>query len=259
MADDRGGQGRPSGRRQRYAGLLDHHKAPQIDRLFVISLRHRYAYCPVSKVANSSIKTFLYEAELLASGYAPDQFDFSGRRMHELLNSPLVRPFQLPRNLLLKVLEGDEFRRIVAVRHPVERVLSCFLDRVQETTSHPSGVVRTAMGREDIASVTFAEFVDFIGTQAIRDMDPHWRPIYHEAMFERVRYHDVLRFEDLASELPRLVEALYPRLAGTIDFARNLSPGITDARQRTDEFVTPSIRSRIETIYARDFETFGYE
>lgn len=259
MALEGPGPTRNPGRRQRYAGLLDHHKAPQLDRLFVISLRHKYAYCPVSKVANSSIKTFLFEAELVACGYALDQFDFSGRRMHELLNTPLLYPFQLPRNMLLKVLEGDEYRRILAVRHPVDRLLSCYLDRVLDATSHPSAVVRTALGRDEIASVSFAEFVDFIGTQEIRDMDPHWRPIYHEALCGTVRYHEVLRFETLDRDLPRLIETLYPRLAGTIDFSRNLSPAITDAGARAGEFVTPSIRSRIEEVYARDFEAFGYD
>lgn len=259
MAQDRPAQARPSGRRQRYQGLLDHHKAPQIDRLFVISLRHRYIFCPISKAANSSIKTFLFEAELMASGYSPQVADFSERRMHELLNSPLIRPFQLPAKMLQKIIFGDDFRRILAVRHPVDRVLSCFLDRVQEETSHPSGVVKAAMEREDIASVSFAEFVDFIATQEIRDMDPHWRPIYYEAMADRVSYHDVLRFEELATALPRLIEDLYPRLAGRIDFTRNLSPSITGAGERVREFVTPAIRTKIETIYAKDFETFGYQ
>ncbi len=259
MAKERSALARSSGRRQRYEGMLDHHKAPQIDRLFVISLRHKYAYCPVSKVANSSIKTFLFEAELMASGYSPQQVDFSRLRMHELLNTPLIRPFQLPRKMLQRVMFGEDFRRIVAVRHPVDRMLSCFLDRVKKEKSNPSNVVKAAMGREDIDSITFAEFVDVVAGQEIRDMDPHWRPVYYEAMMDKVTYRDVLRFEELATALPSLVEELYPRLAGRIDFARNLSPSITGAGERVREFVTPELRTKIEKIYAKDFETFGYQ
>lgn len=258
--DDDGSPGRMGGgmRRRRYEGLLDHHRGPEVDRLFLISLKHKFVFCPVPKVANSSIKTFLFEAELMDSGIAPGQYDFSARRMHELLNSPFIRPFQLPRGLLQKVLFGPDYRRIVFVRHPVDRIVSCFLDRVQEETSIPSRMIKEALGLDTIGGVSFADFVDFVGGQSVREMDQHWRPIYYEAMFDQVAYDDVLRFEEIATALPALLRSLYPRLAGRVDLTRNLSPSITGARGKAAELVTPEIRQKIETIYEKDFTTFGY-
>lgn len=245
-------------RRKRYAGLLDYHQNRQLDRAFLISMRQRYVYCPISKVANSSIKTFLYEAELRNCGFPRETFSFDEGRMHNLLYSPLILPYQLPMRTLRDILFGDDYMRIVFVRNPVERVLSCFLDRVQKARSRPNRTVLAGLNVENIADVSFTQFVDFIATQEIREMDPHWRPVYHECIFDKIQYDQVLRFEDMGTALPKLLEELYPRIARSLDLGRNLSPSVTSAKDRVKEYVTPEARATIEKVYAKDFETFGY-
>jgi len=248
----------PDERRGRYAGMLDYHQNRQLDRAFLISLRQKYVYCPISKVANSSIKTFLFEAELRTAGIPKKNHGFTDGRMHNLLYSPLILPYQLPMKTLRDILFGEDFTRILFVRHPVNRVLSCFLDRVQKTRSRPNRTVVAGLNVQSVANVTFTQFVEFIATQDIKEMDPHWRPIYFDSIFDQIRYDRVLRFEDLGTALPLLLEELYPRIAGSLDLERNLSPSVTNARDRVAEYVTPEARAIIEKVYAKDFETFGY-
>lgn len=244
--------------RKRYVGLLDYHQNRQLDRAFLISMRQKYVYCPVSKVANSSIKTFLFEAELRNAGFPKNAFSFSDGKMHNMLYSPLVLPYQLPSKTFRDIIFSDKYFRFLFVRNPVDRVLSCFLDRVQKAKSRPNRTVVEGLNVKDVSDVTFGHFVDFIATQDVAAMDPHWRPIYYESVFDKIEYHKVMRFEDMATELPELLKQLYPRFGDTLDIARNLSPSKTDAGARTKEFVTPEIRKTIEKVYAKDFETFGY-
>jgi len=245
-------------REERYADLLDHHSPQQIDRLFLISLRRRYLYCPVSKVANSSVKAFLYEAEMRACGISRKAADFSTAQVHNLLYGPLIQPFQLPEPLLNEALRAPDFIRFLFVRDPADRLVSCFLDRVRSPRSVPSRIVTTALALSDPQDISFEAFVSVVASQEVKDMNPHWRPIYHEACCDRIAYNRILRFEDFEASLRRLLEELYPRIARTIDLGLNLSPAQTRAKERAAEFVTPQIRARIETIYAKDYEAFGY-
>lgn len=247
-----------SDQRKRYAGLLDYHVNRQLDRAFLISLRQKYVFCPVSKVANSSIKTFLSECELRTAGFPKNAFNFNDGKIHNMLYSPLVLPYQLPSKMFRDAIFGDAYFRFLFVRNPIDRVLSCFLDRVQKKTSRPHRAVVEGLNVSSIEDVSFGQFVDFIATQKIVDMDPHWRPVYYEAIFDKIEYNEVLRFEELATALPRILKEIYPRYADTLDLERNLSPSKTDAAGRVAEFVTPEIRKTIETVYAKDFETFGY-
>ena len=242
----------------RYGRLLGNHVPQQLDRLFLISLRRKYLYCPVSKVANSSIKAFLYEAELRDNGFPKTARDFNTAQVHNVLFGPLLQPYQLPEALLEEVLYGDEYMRFLFVRHPVDRLVSCYLDRVKTAGSVPNKVIQRALGVKDPDDIKFGDFVGVVAGQKLKDMNPHWRPVYYEACCDKLSYDRVLRFENLHDDLKSLLAELYPRVSESIDVELNLSPAKTAAGGRVAEFVTPEIRSMIEEIYAKDFAAFGY-
>lgn len=242
----------------RYAPLLGNHAPQQLDRLFLISLRRKYLYCPVSKVANSSIKAFLYEAELRNNGFAKTARDFNTAQVHNLLFGPLLQPYQLPGTLLDEVLYGADYLRFLFVRHPVDRLVSCYLDRVKTAGSVPNKVIQRALGVTEPDDIRFGDFVGVVAGQEIKEMNPHWRPVYYEACCDKLSYDRVLRFENLHGDLKALLAELYPRVAKSIDVELNLSPAKTQAGGRVAEFVTPEIRKTIEEIYAKDFEAFSY-
>ncbi|MEM0908791.1 MAG: sulfotransferase family 2 domain-containing protein [Pseudomonadota bacterium] len=253
-------QERPRRRRRadRLTRLLGHHLPQQLDRLFLISLQQRYLYCPVSKVANSSIKAFLYEAELRNAGFTRSAADFTTAQVHNFLFGPLLQTYQVPSDMLEDMLSDDTFKRILFVRNPADRLVSCFLDRVRTPGSVPSKVMQRALGTDNPDEISFDQFVGVIAEQDIKDMNPHWRPIYYEACSDKIDYNRIYRFEALQSELFRLLEEVYPAIAGSIDLGINLSPAKTDAGKRVAEFVTPALKAKIDAIYSVDYETFGY-
>lgn len=245
--------------RARYGGLLDDHPVHEVHRLFLISLRRRYLYCPISKVANTSIKSCLFQAELLACGPTRYARPFDRYEVHDMLFGPLLYPYQLPTGQLRRVLSGPDFKRILFVRHPADRLVSCFLDRIQDPLSVPYRTIARALHASEPADISFDAFVSVIGEQSIVDMNPHWRPMYDEACCDSIAYDTVLRFEDMPHALGTLLEELYPpRVTAQIDIATNISPARTDASRRAAEFLTSDVTRKLAKIYAKDFEHFGY-
>src|SRR5690606_27263735 len=86
-------------------GVVARRKRPgDFENCTNISLRNRYVYFAVDKVANSSIKNALYTIELEpVKRPPPSPFD---KRL-----SPLLSPFQLPPDLLDEVLNSGRYFR----------------------------------------------------------------------------------------------------------------------------------------------------
>ncbi|MEM6761829.1 MAG: sulfotransferase family 2 domain-containing protein, partial [Pseudomonadota bacterium] len=158
-----------------------------------------------------------------------------------------------------QVLHGENYRRILFVRHPADRLVSCFLDRIQDPLSIPYRFMARTLGVSEPADITFDAFVSVIAEQDVADMNPHWRPIYNEACCHAVTYDTVLKFEDMPGALSTLLGELYPeRIASKVDVETNISPTRTGASSRVKDFVSTDVNQKIARIYANDFEHFGY-
>ena len=241
-----------------FEALYTHHSRSYFNRLFLISLKKGYVFCPISKVANSSIKSFLFEAELRSAGVYSAARRMDTARIHDFLWSPLVYPYQLPGPMLRHHLFSPDIVRFLFVRNPADRLVSCFLDRVQTENSAPNRIVRKALGVSHTRDISFEDFVAFIAEQPIADMNPHWRPIYHEACCDTLQYRHVFRFETLLDDMKTILETFYPVVSRKIDLSQNFSPRQTKANERIRSVASPSSMRRIATIYAKDYEHFGY-
>ncbi|KAH9382009.1 hypothetical protein HPB48_005457 [Haemaphysalis longicornis] len=131
----------------------------------------RFGYCPVPKAATSSLKTILLEAEGIEDpGHNADQIF---RRFHRYF--PHERP-----SADLATRLGSEYTKLVVVRHPFDRLVSAYVDKIR--TTHP--VIKAARKiYEDgfnntgpNGTLTFSEFVDFILMQPVEKWDQHWSP-----------------------------------------------------------------------------------
>lgn len=118
---------------------------------FVISLRQRFVFTPVSKAANSTAKALLYQAEFRHHGYirqAERVGELPAIELHDVTTSPFPMPYQLPGGTLQAVLFSDRYYRFAFVREPVERLLSCYLDRIADIDSVARAEVETVLGKE---------------------------------------------------------------------------------------------------------------
>ncbi|MBF0817684.1 hypothetical protein E4U02_14855 [Microbacterium paludicola] len=88
-----------------------------------------------------------------------------------------------------RVFSGMESAKAIAVvREPLERVVSCYLDKFSAPTVRERGFERFAEGhlrraqrmlgvREDLSrSISFAEFVWYLTQTPVAVWDPHWKP-----------------------------------------------------------------------------------
>lgn len=166
----------------------------------------------------------------------------------------LPRPRELGWDRIEAMLSGAAFR-FTFVREPLRRIESAYRDKIApEDRENFRRQVRHALGLPQTAgaSVTFEQFVTALETQDPLQMDPHWRPQHLNLMHGLVDYDFIGRLESFDADLARLRD-----LTGLPDVpveVRNTTSGRTegllDAR--------PDLRRRVEAVYERDFELYGY-
>ncbi len=88
-------------------------------------------------------------------------------------------------------------------------------------------------------------------------MNIHWQPQWLLLGLPHVTYDDIFDFRNFARDMGAVLARFYP--GWSADVERSFSPSRTGAAARVAEFVSARNRGRIEAIYARDFETFGFE
>ena len=221
-----------------------------------ISFKNRYVYFGVAKAANSTIKYYLQSLEYINS---PHQV----KNVHHKGFSPLLSPFQLDKQELSLALFSDKYKRFTLVRNPFERLLSCFLDRVQDTKSASYKLLQNQMAVDPL-DISFNEFVEFVGSQEIKKMDCHWRPQSYEIYNDIITYDDILRFEDLPENIRFLQGLTNQGLSNSIaekilSENINMSPSNTFAFSKVSEYYNNHIKDMVRKIYAEDFHAFDYD
>ena len=222
----------------------------EFERTPLISLRAKYVFFPVSKAANSSLKSLLFRCEL-ATSRIPAPKD---QRVHRAVCSPLLMPYQLPEELLSNILCDSSFTKFAIVRNPYDRALSCFLDRIQKPHTRPYKKIARALGTSDIS---FVDFLRVISNQRWADMDVHYRPQAVEIARKYIDYDYIGHFESLEEDARTVIDLIYPNMTDeTLGFQ---SPAITEARREREEFFGLEETKLAREIYGDDFYSFGYE
>ena len=138
---------------------------------YLVNDRYRFVYCPIPKVASSSLKQWF----LTTLGFEPGQTNWP-ERPHEYLAQWLQRrKEEIP----------DDYFTFAFVRDPRRRLVSAFLQKfvvrwdVPESPAWP--VVHdicTSMRRPvDYAQgVSFRSFVKYVVSRQPMELDVHWRP-----------------------------------------------------------------------------------
>lgn len=220
-----------------------------------ISLRNRYVYFAVDKVANSSIKNSLFEIE-----YAP-----VGKKALTLYDercSPLLSPYQVPQELLREVLNSGNYFRFAFVRNPYSRLLSCYLDRILTASSKPRRQLNAFLKRQgqESENVSFDQFIRAICQQEPIQQNSHWRVQTDDILHGLVDFDFIGKFEnlwpDMAVVSSRIWGDLRPEMANK---DVNKSPRATNAGGKLREYYTPELAALVAERFDSDFDAFGYE
>ncbi|MBP7001964.1 sulfotransferase family 2 domain-containing protein [Amaricoccus sp.] len=176
----------------------------------------------------------------------------------------------------------DGYFKFAVVRHPEDRVVSGFVDKVcGEDRGEPFVQAMLAKAGQD-GAISFEGFLDYLETADEATMDPHWRR--QSYILDGHAMDAWVRLEHLADDFARVGERV-----GTAHldvFSRRLQSNVYDpatmqaaldadmpAMRSSDivawaathgafppkeAFLTEATRSRIRRIFARDFDLLPY-
>lgn len=177
----------------------------------------------------------------------------------------LPKPDDVNWDNMIDMLNGNGFR-FTFVRDPVRRVESAFKNKVARYVN--DGVPRRAArrmkalhmalghGKIPQQGLSFDQFVaalEILAAESAMAMNHHWRPQHLNLMHGLVTYDLVGRLECFDADLAKVREATgMPDVP--IEVWRNAS-----AASSTSLFDgRPDLLRKVRSIYARDFELYGY-
>jgi len=218
-----------------------------------ISLKNRYIFIEMPKVASSSIKLLLSNHEV--AGLPVTVKDPHPR----FFESTFVKPYNLDEETLNEIfLPSSGFFKFCFVRNPYSRTLSAYLDKIQTLPSHRKQILK-ALSRgddPDTAKISFSEFADALMLQQEFQMDKHWRSQYSNALGGAVRLDFVGKLENFEDDIEFVKERLDIGLK-TSDFVRR--PHETKANEKLLKFYTEKEIKIVKDRFAKDFEVFDYD
>jgi hypothetical protein len=221
-----------------------------------VSVRHRYFYMAVSKVASSKIKMILQQAE----GYPlpEDPFDVHARDRPGL--SFVSRLSDFSPSEAVEILTAPDWFRFAFVRNPYDRLLSAYRSKIADLTSPYVGVRASILAlagrRPDSRSVpTFAEFANYVEAQPDLQRDGHWRSQTGTLCLNDIPYDFIGRQECFEADFARVLRQLSALESASGDLSEVVnasSPG--GAADSYDAGLAASVYR----TYKADFDALGY-
>ena len=159
-------------------------------------------------------------------------------------------------------LEDPDVYRFTVGRHPVSRAKSAFTNLFVNHNNgfewrHIPYLRRTGLKFGDASAANFDRFLDYIEeVQAESEMfcDAHLRLQTHNTGARHVKFNRIGHYETLAEDVRQIMAE-----AGVAQFTDATLGWANRAREKGGGLeLSPAQIRRIETIYAEDYERFGY-
>jgi hypothetical protein len=258
----------------RRAGFHVRRQVPWPERGYLVHPTAKFIYCPLQKIACSSLMRWFLETQ----GFAAEQI----HDVHEQVTG--FQLGQLPPTQAVLILNDESYFRFAFVRNPWARLVSAYLNLL--VRRHPvAEPILHDLQRRGIkftksippfapTNFSFEEFLQYLARTSPRTYNVHWKP--QHLFLERIRLDFVGRFERLADDF----EVVRQRLGTPQRLARINSTHYLESSAEADEYVgdwlppallalpaqpqyprfyTKETRQLVARIYARDVETFGYQ
>lgn len=195
------------------------------------------AYCPIPKNACSSVKlAILKELEI----------DLAGRPLHDRLPTPGDWQLEPGRLRCLPPPVEASWNRLpgsfafVVVRHPLERLVSAFVNKVLDG--------RSGLTADWMALRHFPDFVARVVDTPPEELDEHMRP--QSCFLGDFSFDGFLRFEHLAEDW-RLVQ----ERTGLREPLGHLN---ASAHRDFEAYFDASLAQKVADYYAEDFRRLEY-
>lgn len=256
----------------------------------LLSKRYRLLYCPIGKVANTSIRKWLMNLEGIKQGYDESK--------DNVYNSSLALKLSLEKTYTLKVL-ADNYYSFAFVRNPFSRLVSSYLNKFIDQKPIPLAaaermnkivnsrkfnksqmyIQKLFKGSKRLKEpITFREFVKYLSETNIDEMDNHWAPQY--LFLQTWQFDFIGKFEKLEKDFDTLLLNLNQRegiepikdileISNKSDYKSSTNECFADIpgeRIRAFNsypsyrfFYDQEIERIVANIYSEDFKLFGYK
>jgi len=224
---------------------------PEFEYDIHISLKYRYVYIETPKVGCSTIKDTLHRMELDYPELVRDDFE----DIHRRGMSPLLTPAQTCN--FERIINNNDYFKFCFVRNPYARLLSAYFDKIAKPSKTKSVLLSAINEDPDNLSkiIEFKDFVKIVCDMKIRDMDPHWRPQYHQTFQDTINYDFIGRMETFNEDCIKVFSRLRPDY---LDYYHSVRSHKTDSNSRLKEFYSNSTIELVKNKYKVDFEYFDY-
>lgn len=228
-----------------------------------VSPLHRLVYIATPKVACTSFKWWF--AELLGIKEAIEQSSDSIESDPELVihdNFARVAPeFTGANEAVFMALSSPDYFRFCVVRNPYTRIFSAWQSKWLLREPYQARFYTAMVGEPAIESAAdirkaFESFLQFLVKVADDSLcDPHVAPLVALLQPERIAYQMIAHIED-----PRaLVQALAARIGPGFRNPLSGRRANVSLLPYSAAWISDDAAEMIRTLYARDFEVFGYD
>lgn len=204
-------------------------------------------YFSIPKVACSSLKGMCFQAEF-GTRFQKSKFAETHKRLHDLY--PSERVVKVRRKV--RKLKKQGVWTFTVVRHPVDRIISCYESKVLQETQKMKKVSEKDLEKYGISrEPSLAEFIEKLDDycKASWVIKRHAQPLHYflgkkPDLFDRI--FDI-------SEMDEIVAEVNKRAGSEVALPWRNKSGI----KVNKEEVTPEIVAKIEKDFASDLELFG--
>ncbi|CAK9817069.1 Carbohydrate sulfotransferase 11 [Anthophora plagiata] len=240
---------------------------PESFRNILVDEQHELLYCYVPKVACTNWKRVL----MVATGKWPgnDPMEIPAYQVHSPGTFSRLSNYTLPE--IERMLAT--YDKLIVVRHPLERLLSAYRNKLEAKHEKSSRYFQTRFGKKIIRryrhnateeslrkgdDVTFREFVEFVTDNSSNETrNEHWRPIYELCQPCLVNYNLVSKYESLVEDATEVLERMGVE---SVNFPTKTTNSEPTARKLEKYYSTLTYKQlrKLANLYKLDLRLFDY-
>lgn len=241
---------------------------PESFRNILVDEQHELLYCYVPKVACTNWKRVL----MIATGKWPgnDPMEIPADQAHSPGTFQRLSNYTLPEIERMLVT----YDKLIVVRHPLERLLSAYRNKLEAKHEKSSRYFQTRFGKKIIRryrrnatelslkngdDATFREFVEFITDDSANDTrNEHWKPIYELCQPCLVNYNLVSKYESLVEDATEVLERMG---VDSVNFPAKPAGSSEPTVKKLDRYystLTYKQLRKLADLYKLDLRLFDY-
>ncbi|MGF1489031.1 MAG: sulfotransferase family protein [Prochloraceae cyanobacterium] len=181
-----------------------------VEAEFIIDRKYNFIYCPIAKVASSSMKRMAIELSDLKN--KTEILKLPKESIHAYVSHTLTLAANYSYLEAMEILEDSKYFKFVIVRNPWERLASAYLNKFvwnrdfqkpDLTPKYIKKVIQDVYNKQGLEpnyqrSITFREFVDYLCDTEDSKLNGHWCPQY--LYLGKMKYDLIGKVENLSQD-----------------------------------------------------------